>query len=177
MTGPIFQGAVAIDTNVFVHLLNPQNNPDGHIKRLLTHLFDEGVALLVDDGGRIAGEYAYLISLIERLDEARNERQILRYWMGLAPRRKVEVSDSDALMTAIRQVITGDKEVDRIFVYVSFREGKILISNDEGDIVFGSDRGRGYIPRRQRLLQATEGLRPGNPEILTSREAHTRIQR
>ena len=173
MTGGPFQDAAGIDTNVFSHLLNPQNNPDGHINSLLTHLFEQQVALLVDDGGRITGEYERSITpLIQRLDEARNERQILRYWMTSAPSRKVEFSEGDALMAGIRQVISGDAAVDRIFVYVAFKEGKVLISNDKGDIVFGSDRGRGYVPRRERLLQITQDCRPPGADILTAREAY-----
>ena len=173
MTGSPFQDAAAVDTNVFSHLLNPQNNPDGHINDLLAHLFEQQVALLVDDGGRITGEYERSITpLIQRLDEARNERQILRYWMAFAPSRKVEVSERDDLMAGIEQVISGDAAVDRIFVYVAFKEGKVLISNDERDIVFGSDRGRGYVPRRERLLQNTQDCRPPGADILTAREAY-----
>ncbi len=173
MTGGPFQDAVGIDTNVFVHLLNPQNNPDGHINGLLRHLAEQRVALLMDGGGRIAGEYERSITpLIRGLDEARNERQILRYWMAFAPSRKVEVSEGDALMVGIGQVISGDAAVDRIFVYVAFKEGKVLISNDERDIVFGSDRARGYVPRRERLLQITQDCRPPGADILTAREAY-----
>lgn len=174
MTGGPFQDAAAIDTNVFVHLLNPQNNPDEHINGLLRHLIEQEVALLVDGGGRITGEYERSITpLIQQLDEARNERQILRYWMMSAPSRKVEVSEGDALMAGIGQVISGDAAaVDRIFVYVAFKEGKVLISNDERDIVFGSDRGRGYVPRRERLLRNTQDFRPPGADILTAREAY-----
>ena len=173
MTGGPFEDAVAIDTNVFVHLLNPQNNPDGQINDLLMRLFEQGVALLVDDGGRIAGEYERsLTPHIRRLDEARNERQILRYWLRSAPSREVEVFEGDALMAGIGQVIGGEAAVDRIFVYVAFKEGKILISNDERDIVFGSDRGRGYVPRRELLLRNTQDFRPPGADILTAQEAY-----
>jgi len=173
MTGGPFQDAVAIDTNVFVHLLNPQNNLDGHINGLLIHLFEQQVTLLVDGGGRITGEYERSITpLIRRLDDARNERQILRYWMAFAPSRKVEVSEGDALMAGIGQVISVAAAVDRIFVYVAFKEGKVLISNDQRDIVFGPDRGRGYVPRRERLLQNTQDCRPPGADILTAREAY-----
>ena len=174
MTGPLFQGAVAIDTNVFIHLLNPQNNPDGHINRLLTHLSYEGAELLVDDGGRIAGEYNHLLGAAISGQDDRNEIYILRYWILNAPRRSVEVSGNDVLMTAIRRVIVEPSEaVDRVFVYVALKVGKILISNDEMHIVIGPLRESGQPARRARMLRrfATAGA-----EILTSWEAHARIQ-
>lgn len=175
MTDSPFQDAVAIDTNVFIHLLNPQSNPDGHINQLLTHLIGLGIALLVDDGGRIAGEYNHLLGAAISGQNDRNEIYILRYWILNAPRRSVEVSGNDALMTAISRVIIEPSEaVDRVFVYVALKAGKILISNDEMHIVTGPRRGSRQTARRDRMLRrfATAGA-----EILTSQEAHALIQR
>ena len=50
MTTLEFQDAVAIDTNVFVHLKNPEQNPDRHIHRFLGVLVEQGVELLVMTG-------------------------------------------------------------------------------------------------------------------------------
>ena len=46
MTQLLTRNEVAIDTNVFQHLLNPQNNVDSHINRLLEYLSERGRLLL-----------------------------------------------------------------------------------------------------------------------------------
>lgn len=176
MTGGPFEDAVAIDTNVFVHLLNPQNNQDGHINSLLGYLAEQRIALLVDDGERIAGEYNQ--QLVEALlgQDDRDEIYTLRYWVLNAPRQDVPVSGNDALMTAIRGVIVERSEtVDRIFVYVALKEGKVLISNDERHIVTGPPREGGQTPRRDRILNNTRRLRPEGADIMSSWEAYEKI--
>ena len=78
-------------------------------------------------------------------------------------------------MAAIRDVIfEHSKNPDRTFVYVAFHEGKSLITNDKTDIVFGPPNES--TPRRNRLLRGTRRLRPGNPDILTSKEGHAATQ-
>jgi hypothetical protein len=102
---------------------------------------------------------------------------ILLYWMQQASRRMVSVGRQDRLMAAIRQVIfESSKDADRTFVYVAFKEGQILISNDETDIVFGPDWEGRQSPRRNRLLRDTRRLRPQGADILTSQEAYAQIQ-
>ena len=174
MTATSFWDCVAIDTNVWIHLLNPQDNVDSHINKLLDNLRRQGIALIVDDQGKIAKEY--LNSVFRRyqgMDETQSERYLLRYCLR-APRRVVTLNDLDDLMNAIEEVICeSDKDADRTFVYVSLKIGKILISNDMRDIVRGS--GQEQTWRRDRLLGDTEGLRPNGADILTSQEAHGRI--
>ena len=175
MTQLLAQDEMAIDTNVFQHLLNPQDNVDSHINRLLEYLIIQGIALVVDSQGLIAGEY--LQQLGRRLgesDDARNEIQILRYWVLYAPRHRVSVDENDDLMKAIYDVIIEVSEnVDRTFVYVAFQQGTTLISNDLRHIVRGP--GNESEPRRERLLSNTQGLRPKGSEILTSQEAEAKI--
>lgn len=173
-----FQGAVGIDTNVFEHLLNKENNAENHINHLLTHLQQQSIALLVDDGDRIAGEYNHhLDPIIRRADDERNEIFILRYWMTVAPRYEVTVNGAGQLMTTIRRVIKEPSEaVDRIFVYICISEGKILVSNDEMHIVIGPTRESRLGERRQRLLRDSRGIRPNGADILTSKAAHAAIQ-
>ena len=175
MTQLLAHDEVAIDTNVFQHLLNPQNNADSHINRLLEYLIRRGIALVVDDKGLIASEY--LQQLGRRLgesDDARNEIQILRYWVLYAPRQRVSVDEIDDLMKAIYDVIEEVSEnVDRTFVYVALHQGTILVSNDLRHIIRGpADESE---PRRERLLSNTQGLRPEGGEILTSQEAEANI--
>ena len=170
-----FQDSVAIDTNVFQHLLNPQNNVGSHINKLLDHLIREKATLVVDDQGLIAGEYKQ--QLKRRLGESndtRNEIQILRYWILYALRHQISFDDNDELMAAIREVIIEVSEnVDRGFVYVAFRWGTTLISNDLRHIVTGpADESQ---PRRIRLLSSTTVLRPSGAGILTSQEASDKI--
>ena len=176
MTSSPFQDAVTIDTNVFEHLLNPQENADFHINELLAHLQKAEVHLVVDKGRRIANEYNHRIGpRIASGDDTRNEIYILRYWMEFVQRDEVQVSGSDNLMIAIRHVIIEPREnVDRIFAYVTLRQGKVLISNDRMNIVTGPPSESSE--RRHRLLQDTSRFRTGDADILTSLEAHARIQ-
>lgn len=175
MTQLLDRDEVAIDTNVFQHLLNPQDNVDSHINRLLEYLIRQGISLVVDGQGLIAGEY--LQQLGRRLgesDDVGNEIRILRYWIRQAQRRSVSVNENDALMKAIYNVIIEVSEnIDRTFVYVAFQQRAMLISNDLRHIVRGP--GNESEPRRERLLSKTQGLRPEGSQILTSLEAEAKI--
>ena len=174
MTTSLFQDAVVIDTNIFEHLLNPKKNKEGHINSLLGHLQEKGVALLVDDRKRIAGEYGdRIVPIIRSTDDTRNEVHILRYWILGAPRLCIEIDRTGDLMAAIKRVIVERSEVvDRIFVYVAFSQGKVLVSNDDVHILVGPKRESGKTPRRQRLLQNFKKLRSPGSEILSSQEAY-----
>ena len=177
MTAKHVKGCVAIDTNVFVHLLNPQHNVDLHITKLLTYLHRQDIDLIVDDTGRISTEYTHhLIPIVRNSDDTRIEIYILRYWMLLAPRQEVVYDGNSRLAIAIRQVIVERKEiVDQIFAYVAFEIGKTLISNDQRHIVIGPPRESRESSRRRRLLRATRRMRPDGANILTSKEAHSSI--
>ena len=176
MTKLLARDEVAIDTNVFQHLLNPQNNIDSHINRLLEQLIRERTTLVVDAQGIVASEYQQqLARRLGESDSVGNEIQILRYWILRAQRHQVTVNDDDDLMKRIYDIITEVSEnVDRVFVYVAFRRGATLVSNDLRHIVRGpADESE---PRRERLLSNTEGLRTNGAQILTSQEACAAIQ-
>lgn len=176
MTDSPFQDAVAIDTNVFIHLLNPQENAESHINELLKKLQMAQVSLIVDESGRVSGEYRNRIEpIIRESDDTRDEIYILRYWILNCPRLATKLVLNDALMTAIRDVIVElDQAVDRILVYVALRQGKVLISNDRMNIVLGPPSES--TERRRRLLRNTRHFRSGDADILTSLEAYARIQ-
>ena len=176
MTTSPFQDAVAIDTNVFEHILNPQENGGYHINGLLSHLQEHKARLIVDAGNRIFGEYRHRIApIIQRSDDTGNEIYLLRYWLLDAPRLTIAVVGNDELMTAIRKVIIEVQEaVDRIFVYVAFKQGRVLVSNDRMNIVLGPNSES--TQRRDRLLGDTKRFRPRDAAILTSQEAHATIQ-
>ena len=175
MTASPFQDAVAIDTNIFEHILNPQENLDDHINALLRHLQEQEACLIVDDSNRIFGEYNHRIGpIILRSDDTRNEIYLLRYWLLNAPRLFTSVVGNDELMTKIGQVIIELREaVDRIFCYVAFRNGRVLISNDRMNIVLGPPSESSA--RRNRMLHETRRLRPPGADILTSQEAYGKI--
>ena len=175
MTPDPLDDCVAIDTNVWIHLLNPQDNADSHIDRLLDYLRRRGIALIVDDQGEIEKEYwKSVLPRLQGMDETRNERYLLRYCLN-APRRTVALNELDDLMKAIARVICEpDKGIDRTFVYVALRIGRILISNDMRDIVQGHG-GETQAWRRDRLLRITEEIRPEGADILTSLEAYEKI--
>ena len=177
MTSSPFQDAVAIDTNVFLHLLNPQENTGSHISGLLKYLQNQVLSLIVDDRGRIAGEYNNLIvPVFRRADEVDNKIDLLRYWILYAPRLQMTVNMSDSLMSQIRQIIIEPSEnTDRVFVYVAFGNGSWLISNDEVHIVVGPRREWNQSQRRDRLVRNTRGLCPPGARIMTSREAFNLI--
>ena len=176
MTTYPFQDAVAIDTNVFVHLRNLRENPGRHIHHLLGVLAEQSVELLVDNGSVIQQEHVRnVIPMLEGSSVDGAEAYLLQYFMDANIQRKVAVARQDRLMVKIRDVIfEPSKNPDRTFVYVAFHEGKALISNDREDIVCGPPNER--RPRRDRLLRGTRGLRPDGADIWTSQEAHTAIQ-
>ena len=175
MTNFPFLDAVAIDTNVFVHLRNPEQNPDCHIHHLLGVLAEQSVELLVDDGSVVRQEHVRnVIPMLEGRSVNGAEAYLLQYFMDANFQRRVVVNRQDRLMIAINGVIfEQSKNADRTLVYVAFHEGKWLISNDRTDIVEGP-AGEG-TPRRNRLLRETRRLRPDGAQILTSKEAHAKV--
>ncbi len=176
MTVPVFSDAVAIDTNVFLHLLNSQENTGLHINGLLKHLKNLDIRLVVDDKDRIFGEYlAQVGPVIARVDDQRDEIHIMRYWVLYANRCTVIVNQQDRLMSAIKRVITERNEsVDRSFVYVALRSGRILLTNDKLHILYGPPHSKAR-PRRDRLLGTTRKIRPSGSDILSSVEAYSAV--
>ena len=177
MTQSPFQDALAIDTNVFEHLLNPQNNVGRHIDALFAHLQELGVSLLTDDKNRISGEYDHHIRpMFQKANDERTELLVLRYWILFAPRIPVAVDGTDNLMNIIKNVIVEPQEaVDRIFAYVALTKGKLLVSNDEEHIVFGPSGESRLQSRRHRILRDSRRFRPPGAAISTSLEAHSAI--
>ena len=176
-------GHVAIDANVFEHLLGPEN-ACGHITTLLRALAKNKASLVVDDKKRIEGEYKK--RLLKRIksgspresgkrpgkaaDKVR-ETSLLKLWVmrtvpGAIPRVRVAVNHGDPLMEQIKGKLRprrGEPNTDRIFVYVALRQGCPLISNDARDI----------IKKRGALLEI-KGAKKGS-DILTSKEAAARV--
>jgi len=169
---------IAIDTNVFEHLLNPQENTDNHIETLLISLAGDGVNLIVDEDRRIENEYEHRIGPMLKITSDENIQNVLllQLWIEsqIDNRKRVSVSNNDPLMTAIKGVITEHEAVDRIIVYVAFKSDRILITNDRRHIIEGGPRERSK--RRKTLLRNTRRHRPNKKsEILSSTEAAARV--
>jgi hypothetical protein len=139
--------AVALDTNVFIHLFNPQNNTNNHIDSLLSSLAADELVLLVDDLGYIASEY--LEKLTPKIMDASDtgpQASLLRYWMAPERRVAVPVLKKSSLWRS-----------------VSFVRGKPLVTNDVMHILNGPSRevgGPRGATRRTRLqrIARDEGL-------------------
>lgn len=158
---------IAVDTCVFIHLLNPQNNPGSHIDKLLTYLMEKRYDLVVDSTSKIPNEYqVQIIPMLRDRDDTGTQLVILRYWMSLAGRQVEDVDSRDQLMRAIRGVIhEADEHADRAFVYVACKADCYLVTND----------GQHILPRRKRLLSATRKLRGLGTDLICSMEAYDRL--
>ncbi len=158
---------VAIDTNVFEHLLNPQENTCGHITVLLTALAKCGSVLIVDEKQEIEKEYNHRLKKLIKAAHNKDQRvgRLLRFWIRAKPKSKtrIAVNYNDALMTGIKRIIPRNS-IDRIFVYVALHKDRALISNDHWDI----------IGEKKNLLRLRKGA---NSAILTSGEAAACLQK
>jgi hypothetical protein len=158
-------GRIAIDTNVFIHLTNPHNNPDSHIDQLLMHLTKTQPRLAVDSTKKIGNEYEEKLGArIRDQSDTGLAIQILRFWMNPDLRDTINVDSQDQLMGRLYQVIPEvDEHADRAFVYVSCQGNCCLISNDDGHI----------YSRKGEIKSKTRKLRGDDWQILSSKDAVT----
>lgn len=165
--------SIAIDTNIFYHLENPDINADGHITEFMGS--DTGdTHLLLDKAGLIQEEYRYHIwdGLLQQNQRIFGTRQIVLHWMGkIFPKEgkqvvviEVDVDESDDLWGAIVPPVPRKEQQDATFVYMAFAEGRTLISNDR----------RHILKHRNRLESRVQeaGVPVSETEILSSRQAH-----
>ena len=99
---------MAIDTNVFEHLLNPEKNTNNHIQKLLTSLKERDICLIVDEGKRIEGEYENRIGpKLRNTSDTNHIRLLLEFWFvrKINHRKRVPVDAMDELMKGIKQII------------------------------------------------------------------------
>ena len=165
---------IAIDTNIFEHLLNPAVNVEDHIGRLLAALREDDIGLIIDAGRRISAEYQRRFSMHKSV---RNQDYLytLKYWSN-PDRIKLEVgvSQQDSLMAAIKRIIPDRDRgkisctIDRLFVYVAIDSDRVLVTNDRRDI-HGEKTARG--DRRAQLLKKAKQMHKRNAAIYDSREA------
>lgn len=126
---------VTIDTNVFVHLLNPLNNAGDHIDQLLSSLVERQMTLCVDNKGRIEGEYTtHVVPLFQKASDQDLKIFWLRYFMDDNHKQLVPVKFGDSLMVSIRRQIRFAEPSDHVFVYVAISSNSVLVSNNPAHI-------------------------------------------
>lgn len=126
---------VTIDTNVFVHLLNPLNNAGDHIDHLLSTLVEKQMTLCVDNKGRIEGEYQTQVGPLFKAASDQDLRIFwLRYFMDDNHKQHVPLQFGDQLMVSIRRQIRFAEPSDHVFVYVAINSDTILVSNNPAHI-------------------------------------------
>lgn len=174
MTWPV-GNEIVIDTNVFKHLCDrdAKFNPDGHCSVLLAGLAMRNCVLLIDDAGLFLHEFNAIVKpQFERESEIAGEIAILRYWADPGNYAAKEIDEHKQLMAAIKTVIVENERADRAFVYLAFRNGRALVTNDESHIVIWpvKKKEKGG-ERRVRLLKACKAYISQGAEILFSFEA------
>ena len=172
---------IAIDTNVFRHLRSPEWNVDDHITGLLTAGMRDQVRLLMDSAGIILDEYQRLLvgedgkpSFEVRDSEDPVHIALILYWMTQAEQVMVDVAEdpvSRLVDVALPLLPEGSKRywnvvVDRVFVYVAFEKDRVLVTNDDTDI----------LSKRDVLRARARGVGQNKADVLTSAEAWARVQ-
>ncbi len=175
MTWPI-GNEIVIDTNVFKHLCDRdvKYNSDGHCSFLLGGLAMQNCVLLIDDAGLFLHEFNAIVRpQFERESEIAGEIAILRYWADPGNYSVKEISEHKQLIAAIKTVIVENERADRAFVYLAFRNGRVLVTNDESHIVIWpiKKKEKGG-ERRTRLVKACKAYLNQGAEILFSSEAY-----
>lgn len=172
------QDFIAIDTNVFEHLFNPEKNTNDHIWNLIDRLHEDKIGLLIDSpddprkGSRIMGEYdRRLLPYVKPRQEVGAESVLLKIFFENAKLVEVDVNQTDKLMVLIKGIIgvrEGESVTDRFFVYVAFKKDRVLVTNDRGDIW----NNREELKRKARKAKKR---RLEGADILNSQEAYERI--
>ena len=176
--------AIAIDTNVFEHILDPEMNVGNHINELLETLAFDDVSLIVDAERRIQNQYRNrLEEKFNNASEKGNSLYIYKLWFEkrMNARKIVHVNLSDDLMVTINGILLRSERVDKILVYVAFKEGRKLVTNDNSDIVNGQPKERNT--RRAALKKKTKRIRRrlgvtnnnDKSDILDSNQAHQNL--
>lgn len=163
---------IAIDTNVFEHLLTPSKNENEHITKLFNAFIDDGIGLIVDEGGAIEAEYSNRIE--RRIKEAQDKGydSIFRYYfVAQTTRKQVRVKHNDELMSKIKSIV-GNVPRDHIFIYVAIKKDKVLVTNDRNDIL---DEGNSRYKRRNKLLSIAKKQQLKSARIYDSQEAYGKL--
>ncbi len=157
--------SIAIDANVFMHLMDARVK-DEYIRVLFRRLFNDKIMLLIDDKGKIFGEYYKHLKPLLKKDECHLDSRLLAYWLLPDNHKTVPINMTGELMTAITRIIPSRKGQDRFYAYVALHEGRVLVTNDKKDI----------LSKRTELLRIRVHPRlPKGAKILSSQQAHDRL--
>ena len=167
----ISEDYIAIDTNIFVHLLEP--NRGSNIEKILLMLQKKNARLIHDSKNRIKGEYAQKILHHFQMLDYPDYQDIIDYWLDQdADNLVVTVNQDDSLYKKIKGILKFQKKtVDRIFVYVALRENRTLITNDRSGIIDKNTKAKDGL-RRRKLLRVTHKEKAKSANIYDSDEAY-----
>jgi len=156
---------IVIDTNVFVHLLNPEKNVNKHISQLLVTLQDTH-QLQIDKDERIKAEYAHKLSeAIKNASDLGIEKYILEIWIYKKSMCLLEVEPPDNLRNLVRQVINDStKRVDRYLVETAALSDCDLVTNDATDILNNAQT-------LKKELKKMKGVKCKNIRFMSSQDA------
>jgi predicted nucleic acid-binding protein len=156
---------IVIDTNVFVHLLNPEKNVNKHISQLLVTLQDTH-QLQIDKDERIKAEYAHKLSeAIKNASDLGIEKYILEIWIYKKSMCLLEEEPPDNLRNFVKQVINDPtKRVDRYLVETAALSDCDLVTNDETDILNNAQT-------LKKELKKMKGVKCKNIRFMSSQDA------
>jgi predicted nucleic acid-binding protein len=156
---------IVIDTNIFVHLLNPEKNIKKHINHLLVTLQDTH-QLQIDKEGRIRSEYLQKLSTaISNASELGIEKYILEIWIMRKEMHIIETDPPHNLRAFVKEVINdSSKSVDRYLVETAALSKCDLITNDETDIL----RNKTILKKK---LKVMPGVKCKQIDFINSQEA------
>ncbi|CAD0225931.1 MULTISPECIES: hypothetical protein [Planktothrix] len=156
---------IVIDTNVFVHLLNPEKNVNKHISQLLVTLQDTH-QLQIDKDERIKAEYAHKLSeAIKNASDLGIEKYILEIWIYKKSMCLLEEEPPDNLRNFVKQVINDPtKRVDRYLVETAALSDCDLVTNDEIDILNNAQT-------LKKELKKMKGVKCKNLRFMSSQDA------
>ncbi|MCZ0932106.1 MAG: hypothetical protein OXJ52_03020 [Oligoflexia bacterium] len=83
---------------------------------------------------------------------------------------KVTVDLSDKLMTCITKTVPEHKGIDRFFVYVAFKKGRTLVTNNTRDMI-----DNGHRDEKRKELRKCRSHKNRKADILTSEEAYYKL--
>ena len=106
------------------------------------------------------------------LSEIGGEIAVLRYWADRQNHSVRNISSTDELASLIKGVIREKERFDCAYVYLSFNNGRVLITNDLEHIIRWPHKKKEKVLRRDRLLKGAADHIQAGVAILTSCEAY-----
>ena len=167
----ISEDYIAIDTNIFVHLM--ESSKASNIEKLLLMLQKKKIRLILDSKNRIKGEYAHKIHDHFQMAVHRDYQDIIDYWLDQGTDDLViTVNQNDSLFKKIKEILKLEKKtIDRIFVYVALRTNRTLITNDRSGIIDENTKAKDGS-RRSKLLRVAHKEKAKSTNIYDSDEAY-----